>query len=193
MPRPIVLASASPRRRELLEQIGLEFTIVVSDVVESDCDWASPIELVTQLAHHKARRVASSQSKEAVIIGADTVVVVDGQVLGKPAHEAEAIAMLRCLRGREHQVYTGVAVVDSLNEQEAQAYEMTRVFMRRYGDDEIERYVRSGEPRDKAGAYAIQGLGALLVAGIEGCYTNVVGLPVARLGQMLQTIGIPVL
>ncbi len=192
MSKSLVLASASPRRRELLEQIGLEFTVVASHVVESDYDSSSPDQLVVELAQAKARWVASSYD-DAVVIGADTVVVVEGQVLGKPAHEAEAACMLRRLRGRVHRVYTGVALIDILKKREANGYEITRVFMRNYDDHELNRYVATGEPADKAGGYAIQGLGALLVAGIDGCYTNVVGLPLALLGQMLKEFDVPIL
>ena len=190
MSRPLVLASASPRRRELLQQIGLDFTVAVSQVVESAYDATSPGKLVMELAQAKAEWIQSGPAG-AVIIGADTVVVVDEHILGKPADEEDAVSMLRLLRGREHQVYSGVAVVDTQSGLKIREYEMTRVFMREYADDEISHYVATGEPFDKAGSYAIQGRGALLIRGIEGCYTNVVGLPLARLGQMLKKVGIP--
>jgi septum formation protein len=180
---PIVLASASPRRVALLRQVGLAFTVVDPG---PDRDWprqAEPRHGVRALALEKARRVARRRP-EAVVIGADTVVVARGERLGKPAGEVEALEMLRRLQGRTHEVWTGLAVVRG-GEQRTAA-EVTKVQFARLEDAELRAYARTGEPLDKAGAYGIQGLAAQLVRRIEGDYCNVVGLPLARLRQMLK-------
>ena len=179
----IVLASASPRRVTLLRQVGLAFTVVDPG---PDRDWpgqAEPRHGVRALALEKARRVAGRRP-EALVIGADTVVVVGGMRLGKPASEAEAIEMLRRLQGRAHEVWTGLATVRG-GEQRTAA-EVTKVQFARLEEAELRAYVRSGEPLDKAGAYGIQGQAAQFVRRIEGDYSNVVGLPLARLRQMLK-------
>ena len=179
----IVLASASPRRVTLLRQVGLAFTVVDPG---PDRDWpgqAEPRHGVRALALEKARRVAGRRP-EALVIGADTVVVAGGMRLGKPASEAEAIEMLRRLQGRAHEVWTGLATVRG-GEQRTAA-EVTKVQFARLEEAELRAYVRSGEPLDKAGAYGIQGQAAQFVRRIEGDYSNVVGLPLARLRQMLK-------
>ena len=187
----IILASQSPRRRELLTQMGLSDFIIRPAQGEEIIDPAlSPNELVKTLSAQKAAEVAQT-APEALIIAADTVVTADGRVLGKPRDEEDAVAMLRFLSGRTHTVYTGVTVcrgANSLSHAEA-----TQVRFRPLSDEEIAAYVATGEPMDKAGAYGIQGIGALLVEGIEGDYFNVVGLPVCRLGQMLREFGVDVL
>ncbi len=182
---PLILASASPRRRELLDQLGVPFKVVVADVDETPGFVERPAELVEELAHRKARAVAESTPK-GLVIGADTVVVLRGKILGKPRDEAEARLMLRELEGTSHEVYTGVAVIDAASGKAAVGHERTVVHFRHLTEDEINTYVATGEPADKAGAYAIQGLGALLVTRIEGCYSNVVGLPLVRLAEMCR-------
>jgi septum formation protein len=180
---PIVLASASPRRVTLLRQVGLAFTVADPG---PDRDWpgqAEPRHGVRALALEKARRVAGRRA-EALVIGADTVVVVGGVRLGKPASEAEAIEMLRRLQGRTHEVWTGLAAVRG-GEQRTAA-EVSKVQFARLEEAELRAYARTGEPLDKAGAYGIQGLAAQFVRRIEGDYSNVVGLPLARLRQMLK-------
>ena len=180
---PIVLASASPRRVTLLRQVGLAFTVADPG---PDRDWpgqAEPRHGVRALALEKARRVAGRRP-EALVIGADTVVVARGVRLGKPTDEAEALEMLRRLQGRTHEVWTGLAIVRG-GEQRTAA-EVTKVQFARLDDAELRAYVRSGEPLDKAGAYGIQGLAAQFVRRIEGDYGNVVGLPLARLRQLLK-------
>jgi septum formation protein len=143
------------------------------------------------LALAKARAVAA-RVERGVVLGADTIVVLDGRPLGKPAGPDEARAMLRRLQGREHEVVTGVAVVDARTGRSDTVSVVSRVRMAAYGEAEIDAYVASGEPLDKAGAYAIQGRGAALVAGLEGSYTNVVGLPLAETARLLAAFGVPV-
>ena len=184
----LVLASQSPRRKELLGRLGLEFTTKASQVDEEAFSAATPEELVKTLSREKARWVAQRESEDAIVIGADTVVVLDGDVLGKPGSQAQAREMLRRLSGRVHQVYTGVSVCQG--DFTVTQVEATQVRFRPLTEEEIHCYVRSGEPMDKAGAYGLQGLGALLVEGVEGDYTNVVGLPICRLGHILLQFGI---
>jgi septum formation protein len=193
----IVLASSSPRRIDLLHSIGLEFVIVPSNVEEEILPNESPGQLVERLALSKARDVALSLSpdvsgNDTIVIGADTVVVLDGRILGKPHSNDEAHRMLRGLSGRTHEVYSGVALVDVSNARERVAHEVTKVTMRDLSDDEISAYVSSGEPEDKAGAYAVQGKGALLITSIDGCFYNVVGLPLTKLCLELRRMGIDV-
>ena len=180
--RPLVLASASPRRVALLRQAGAEFVVVDPGPDRAWPGEAEPRHGVRALALDKARRVAARRPS-AVVIGADTVVVVRGARLGKPKSAGEAAAMLGRLHGRTHEVWTGVAVMSG-GEQRTAA-ECTRVSFARLRLDEINAYVASGEPLDKAGAYGIQGLGGQFVRRIEGDYFNVVGLPLARLRAVL--------
>lgn len=180
----LILASTSPRRSELLAQIGLPFAVVPSRVDEGTPS-GMPDRLVESLALAKALDVAGRVS-EGVVIGADTVVAVDGQILGKPADGGEAAAMLRKLGGRSHDVYTGLAVVDAASGRRKCQHVHTVVHFRALTESEIAAYIESGEPLDKAGAYGIQGRAAVFVSGIEGCYFNVVGLPLSRLWQMLR-------
>jgi septum formation protein len=184
----LILASESPRREALLRQVGLEFEIVPSGADEQIAEGAPPAESAERLALEKARRVASGRSA-GLVIGADTVVVLEGAILGKPAGPREAAEMLRRLSGREHQVITGVAVVDAATGAERSDSVATRVRFAPLGEETIARYVATGEPLDKAGAYAIQGFGALLIEGIQGCYPNVVGLPLRRLAELLAEFG----
>lgn len=186
---PIVLASASPRRRELLTSIGLTFTVDPADVDEETLSDLDPLQQAVALAELKAEHVARRHG-EALVIGADTIVTIDGMALGKPQDDEDARRMLRMLSGRTHEVITGVAVVDAATNRAASEAERTLVTFRTLSEDEIARYVASGEPMDKAGAYAIQGLGALLVSRIVGCYPNVVGLPLVTLARLLQPFGV---
>jgi len=186
----VVLASASPRRRELLRQICPEFEVVPSEIEETLPGGPTP-EAVARLALRKARAVAA-RAEGAVVLAADTVVVLDGEALGKPAGPEEARAMLRRLRGREHEVITGVAAVDTRTGREATRAVASRVRMAAYSDATLDSYVASGAPLDKAGAYAIQDLGGALVADFAGSYTNVVGLPVEETRGLLAELGVPV-
>lgn len=197
----IFLASSSPRRRELLTQLGIEFSVVPSSYKEDNDRPILPWQLVEQQALGKAKAavlpmptVTSTTALDAanreltkhIVIGADTIVVLDNEVLGKPHTETEAKAMLRALSGRSHEVITGVALLCG-NRQEV-FHCVTKVNFYDVTDEEIEDYVATGEPADKAGAYGIQGLGAYLVKGIEGSYTSVVGLPVELVVRKLRDI-----
>ena len=188
----IILASQSPRRRELLGQMGFSDFIIRPAVGEEKADLSlSPARLVEDLSLQKGLEVAASAAPGDLVIAADTVVAVDGQILGKPHSPQEAAEMLCALSGRTHTVYTGVTLCrdsEVLTEHEA-----TSVRFRPLTREEIEAYVATGEPMDKAGAYGIQGIGSLLVEGIEGDYFNVVGLPVCRLGRMLARFGVDAL
>lgn len=190
--KKLILASSSPRRAELMKQIGLNFEIKVSSVDEALLPGLSPPELVERLAESKAAAVAR-ELNDGIVIGADTVVVWREQVLGKPLSEAEAFDMLSKLQGGVHEVFTGVALIDARSGKVLVSHEKTRVFFRAVAEEEISRYVASGEPFDKAGAYGVQGLAAIFIRRLEGCYTNVVGLPLARLSVMLKDFGFKVL
>ena len=190
--RRLILASTSPRRRELLEKLGCSFQVESGGVEEESSGAASPAEHVSTLARRKALGTAS-QVKRAVIVAADTVVVLDGLILGKPGTPERAREMLMALSGNEHEVVTGLAVVDADSGTVEQDVVTTRVRFRHLGEELIGRYVATGEPLDKAGAYAIQGKGALLVDSIEGCYYNVVGLPLTVLNGLLEKFGMDLL
>lgn len=185
----IILASQSPRRRELLGQMGFTDFIVRpakgEEIVDPDL---SPDKLVEELSRQKCAEVAGLSQCDDLVIAADTVVAIDGTVLGKPRSVQDAYAMLARLSGRHHTVYTGVTV--SRNGETLTAHEATRVHFRPLTAEEIEAYVSTGEPMDKAGSYGIQGYGSMLVEGISGDYFNVVGLPVCLLGRMLQQFGV---
>ena len=192
MNEPIVLASASPRRRELLTQIGLRFQVIPSNAAEHLLPDETPEEHVIRLSIDKATEVAQRAGVAGRwFIGSDTIVLCNEQILGKPVDELHAAEMLLMLSGREHQVLSGYAIIDrETGEQRTEAV-ATLVRFRELTDGEIARYIASGEPADKAGAYAIQGLGVCFVAGIEGSYTNVVGLPLCRLTLALKDLGVP--
>lgn len=185
----LILASKSPRRRELLAQMGLtDFEIhpaLGEELAQPDL---TPPELVQALALHKAQEVAQAFAQSGdVVIGADTIVVLDGQVLGKPHDEAHALAMLTALSGREHHVYTGVAVL-----QDGRALvqvEDTAVWFRNASEGELRRYIATGEPMDKAGAYAVQGRAGAFVRSIHGSPTNVIGLPLETVARLLREAG----
>lgn len=190
----IILASASPRRRELLRTVGIDPVIVPSDADETVDPSLPPDEAAVLLADRKARQVADALRKageaQGVVIGADTVVYLDGEMLGKPRDEADAVRMLGKLQGKEHQVFTGVCVLDVAGTKRLAACRTTFVRMKPLDEARIRRYVATGECFDKAGAYAVQGRGALLVESIRGCYYNVVGLPLSLLDDMLAEFGI---
>jgi len=190
---PIILASASPRREALLTQIGLPFRVEPSSVSEEKARRpGDPASFVEQAALAKAEEVAA-RIRDGLVLGADTVVVIGRQVLGKPASAAQARRMLERLSGATHRVYTGLALVQVKGgkvRRRRTAHEVTAVTMRRLTPQDIAGYVATGEPLDKAGGYGIQGCGAMLVERIEGCYFNVVGLPLARLAKMLGEFGV---
>ncbi len=190
--RKVILASASPRRSDLLRQIGIDFTVVPSNIDEDIEAGLQPGSIAQELAYDKAWNVAKDDNCGSIVIGADTIVVKDC-ILGKPVSEEEAYKMLKSLQGSWHEVITGVALIDSKDNKCKKGFEKTNVKMRSLSDSEILSYIKTGEPMDKAGAYGIQGIGALLVERIEGCYFNVVGLPLQKLGAMFEEFGIFVL
>jgi septum formation protein len=182
----LILASSSPRRKELLENLHLTFTISSSEVDESFDPNLTPKEVVMELANRKAQTVFKD-NENAFVIGSDTIVVLNNQILGKPADEAEAVSMLKRLSGQQHEVFTGVAIVSSIGT--TTFYERTEVWFWELTDDMIRAYVKSGEPLDKAGAYGIQQFGSMLVKKINGDYFAVVGLPVSRTLRELKKAG----
>jgi septum formation protein len=190
----LLLASGSPRRRELLTQIGVPFSLLSADIDETPLTDETPAAYVLRLARGKADagllQLANDPAySTARVLGADTAVVLDGRILGKPADENEALAMLAALSNREHEVLTAIAVVD---EQHCETRVVTsRVRFRAISDDEARRYWVSGEPADKAGGYGIQGLGAVFVENLSGSYSAVVGLPLCETAEILQRFGIP--
>lgn len=186
----IILASASPRRAEILRAAGFEFEIISPDTDEAPLPNESSEEMVQRLALAKARNIAARRpaGESEIVLGADTVVVIGDQILGKPETPERAREMLHLLRGREHQVITGVALVKLPSQESQVGAESTRVWLSEMSDAEIDAYVRTGEPLDKAGAYAIQGLASRYIPRIEGCYFNVVGLPIARVWKMLAQL-----
>ena len=183
----IILASASPRRSQLLSLIGVPFQVIVSDADES-VEAEQPEEIVMELAYRKAHAVAIlPEAAGKFVLGADTIVWCDGRMLGKPKDAAEAGAMLQVLQGREHSVYTGVALLR--DDAVKRFYRQTKVFVHEMSQEEIDAYIATGDPFDKAGAYGIQGPFAAYVDGIEGDYQTVVGLPVSAVYQMLKETG----
>ena len=188
----IILASQSPRRKELLGQMGLKgFKVTSPDVDEDVDDHLHPSLMVEELSLRKARAVAAHADEDDIIIAADTVVALEGTALGKPMDEADAFTMLSALSGNRHYVYTGFTVLRG--EQAETTHEVTAVDFRELEAEEIEHYIATGEPMDKAGAYGIQGLGALLIDRIEGDYFNVVGLPIQKLSRTLAKFGVDLL
>jgi len=187
----VILASASPRRRELLASICADFIVVPSEVDET-IEPLPPPDVARRLALRKARAVAARAGR-GLVLGADTLVIVDGEVLGKPAGPEPARAMLRRLRGRWHEVVTGVAVVEAERGRERATVVTSRVLMADYPDADIEAYVASGAPLDKAGGYSIRDLGGNLVDGLVGSYSNVVGLPLEATRRLLADFGAPLI
>ncbi|MCE4053796.1 Maf family protein [Pseudomonas sp. Au-Pse12] len=191
---PLYLASGSPRRRELLTQIGVPFTAISADIDETPLADESPAAYVERLARGKAAAgrglITSSESQApACVLGADTAVVLDGRILGKPLDQADALAMLMALSGREHEVLTAIAVLDGERCESRVVRSLVR--FRPISPEEAALYWASGEPCDKAGGYAIQGLAAVFVAGLNGSYSAVVGLPVCETAELLGHFGIP--
>jgi septum formation protein len=188
MKKRLILASGSPRRRELLRNAGFTFEVIPPEVAEDNPGNNAPAKLVERLALDKTEAVAGRFRRQdnVVVLGADTIVVVDSTLLGKPASPAEARQMLQRLSGRTHEVITGVALVEPETARRTVAHETTRVFFRPLEPQEMEDYVATGEPLDKAGAYAIQGGASRFVTRVEGCYFNVMGLPVALVDRLLR-------
>lgn len=190
----LVLASASPRRRELLQQIGLKFQVIPSQAEEHVLAGETPEEHVVRLSLDKATEVANRENISGRwFIGSDTIVLSDNKILGKPRDEVHAKEMLKQLSGREHRVLSGYAVIDRQTGEQRSEAVSTKVWFRQLTEGEITGYIATGEPADKAGAYAIQGLGVCFVARIEGSYTNVVGLPLCKLTLAMKELSVPLL
>ena len=191
--KKLLLASQSPRRQALLSQLGYQFSILVADIDETAHTNEEPSDYVLRLAQEKAQaifdKLSAQQQAQTVVLGADTCVVADGKILGKPDDEAHCLATLKALSGNRHQVLTSIAGVTQGNI--VSELVATQVFFKTLTTQEIIRYWRTGEPCDKAGAYAIQGIGGQFVTAIEGSYSAVVGLPLYETSQMLATLGLP--
>lgn len=186
---PIILASASPRRKKLLEQINLKFKTVSVDLDERQLPNEKPFRMVKRLAEEKLQ-LALQKNQHGIIITADTIVVLDGKIIGKPKDEIDAVKILKKLSGRKHTVYTGFAVFNTSTNKKIISYEKTFVQFRKLTKEEISLYVGSGSPMDKAGAYGIQDdFGAVFIQAINGCYYNVVGLPLSRVYHALNEVG----
>jgi len=188
----LVLASGSPRRKELLASLGIPFEIRVSDADETIPPGANPVEIVQELAYKKAQAVANTVS-HGLVLGADTIVVFQDEILGKPVDEEEAKRMLSLLSGQAHIVYTGIALVEANGERSVRDVRGTNVHMKVLSPEQIDAYVSTGEPMDKAGAYGIQGKAAQFVTGIHGDFFNVVGLPISLVADHLSDFGFDVL
>jgi septum formation protein len=189
MHRTIVLASSSPRRQEIIRNLGLEALVIPSRVDEAVEPELAPAQIVEELALRKANSVAEEQT-DSIVIGSDTIVVLDGNILGKPRDEADAFHMLQRLQGRAHEVYSGIACVDSSNKQYSVRHCRTVVHMKPLSEQQIKRYIATGEPMDKAGSYGIQGKGAVFIERLDGDFFSVMGLPVHLLYEMLLEFGI---
>jgi MAF protein len=188
----LLLASASPRRRELLAILGLAFDVTAADIDETPISGETPLELVTRLGEAKAGAASEGlcEAHTPVVLACDTIVAIEGEVMGKPRDSEEAAAMLRRLEGREHQVFTAVSLLDTRSGRRQVDVARTDLTMRTYTEREIDDYVASGDPLDKAGAYAIQHAGFHPVSRFSGCYANVVGLPLCHLARCLRSWGI---
>ncbi|MFR3498818.1 MAG: Maf family protein [Paraclostridium bifermentans] len=181
----IILASGSPRRKEILENTNLKFSVITSDIDERIFENEEPIQLVLRLAFEKCMSVAQNNPSD-LVIGADTIVVLDNEILGKPKNEEEAFNTLSKLSNREHQVITGMSIVNLENEKKIVDYAISNVKFKKLTDQDIKDYISTEECLDKAGSYGIQGYGALLVEEIKGDYFNIVGLPISKLSDILK-------
>lgn len=181
----IILASASPRRKEILENANVKFKIMSSDIEELTLDGESPCQMVMRLAFEKGIDIANKQKSD-LVISADTIVVLDNKVLGKPKDEKEARYMIESLSGKTHQVITGISLINLENNKKIIDYVISNVKFKNLSEEDINDYISTNESLDKAGAYGIQGYGALLVDEIQGDYFNIVGLPISRLSDLLK-------
>ncbi|MGL4453612.1 MAG: Maf-like protein [Sarcina sp.] len=185
----IILASQSPRRKELLSKIVSDFEIVASDFDESSIEFTGDVEVyVKELAMCKAKVIAQDIKKHAIVISADTIVVLENKILGKPKNKKDAECMLKALSGNNHKVCTGLCVIDTANNKVIQKAVFTQVKFSKLTNKEIQEYIDTGSPMDKAGAYGIQDFGSVFVEKIEGCYYNVMGLPINVLYNVLKTL-----
>ena len=185
--RKLILASRSPRRAEILKKAKVEFEIKIPPNLKEESSSSDPAEHVLSLSKRKATSV-SNQVEEAIVLGADTIVVLDGEILGKPQNKEEAFLILKKLSDRTHRVYTGITLVNRYNGKIISDYDLTEVKFNQLDDEKIETYIDTGEPMDKAGAYGIQGMGGFLVKSIRGSLDNVIGLPTEKLKEMLIQI-----
>jgi septum formation protein len=190
--KTVILASASLRRKELLEKIGLKFEVEPSNYEEDISPKLKPRELAESLSFEKAK-VAAGSHKNALVIAADTFIVFRGKILGKPKTETQAKKMLETINGKPHSVITGFTIIDTESNKAISKSVETKVYIKRLTPNEVDAYVKSGEPLDKAGAYAIQGLGSVIVEKIEGDYFNVMGLPLSALAESLKEFGVHIL
>ena len=181
----IILASASPRRKEILANTNVKFDVLTSDIDEKIFDFEEPTQLVSRLAFEKCMDIAINNPKK-LVIGADTIVVLDNEILGKPKNEKEAFDMLSKLSNRDHQVITGISIINLDMGKKIVDYVISNVRFKNLSDKDIKDYISTGECLDKAGSYGIQGYGALLVQEIQGDYFNIVGLPISRLSDILK-------
>jgi len=185
--RKFVLGSSSPRRAELLRKAGIDFEVVVPENINEAQISENPVSHVLELSRKKAESVAKKVD-DSVILGADTIVVLNGTILGKPKDKEDAFRMLKKLSGKEHEVYTGISLVDKNRGKVLSGFQLTKVKFNRLKDEEIKDYIDTGEPLDKAGAYGIQGMGNFLVEKTEGDLDNVIGLPLRKLAELLKKI-----
>jgi len=196
MPK-LILASASPRRKDLLKQIGLEFEAYPADIDETSIGYADAGKYAEEMSRQKALMVAKKfydiPDEEYLVLGADTTVEVDGTILGKPKDHADAVRMLETIQGRWHRVITGITLVNSRTREVITDSELTRVKIRRMTQEMIRAYLNTGESMDKAGAYGAQGFGSLIVERVEGCFFNVIGLPLHKLSLLLERQGVGML
>lgn len=188
----IILASSSPRRIEILKTLNVNFDVIPS-VCDEQVEKCSPVDTVIKLSKNKALNVEKRINDKKIIIAADTIVYCKGLILGKPKSMDDAFKMLKLLSGTSHEVITGLCIIDCRNNKILSDFEKTTVYFDELSDDDIRSYIATGEPMDKAGAYGIQGMGGLFVKKIEGCYFNVVGLPVNKLYGMLRKMGVNLL
>jgi len=191
MRNKIILASTSPRRKKLLKQVGIRFDIIQSYYKEENLK-LPPHKLVMYLAHEKAKNVAKRR-RNGIVVGADTLLFLDNKAIGKPKNKDEAIKLLRILSGKNVRVYSGIAIIDTSNGRTIKDYEVTEMKIARVSEEEIRSYVETKEPLDKAGAIAIQGIGSIFIEKINGCYSNVVGLPLHCLYKNLKKLGVSIL
>ena len=190
MKRKIILASGSPRRKRMSEDLKIDFSVMVSNYEEDIAGKDDDVSLVEKTAYNKALEVSKRADDDALIVAADTVVVFDKKILGKPKDKADAKQMLKMLQGNTHTVVTSIAIIDNLEKKTLINSEKTKVTFDKLTDREIDDYIKTGEPMDKAGAYGIQGLGCVFIQKVDGCYNNVVGLPAYLLAKMLKSFGV---
>ncbi|MFA5987819.1 MAG: Maf family protein [Candidatus Paceibacterota bacterium] len=191
MKKKIILASTSPRRHSLAQQMGLEFEVVPSDYEEDMSMDLTPDKLAMALAYGKAKNVADRLT-DGVVLGIDTFVLFEGKKLGKPKSEEDAFQMLKSFSGKFQEVYSGVALIDCTTGKEIADYEVTKIKFREMDDSEIKKYIKTGEPMDKAGAYGIQGLSSVFIEKVDGCYSNIVGFPIYNIYKNLKKIGVDI-